>query len=180
MADTETANVTLLRRWYAFHVKSNQEITTQVFLESRNITCFVPCYEQLSVRRQKRVVLKRPLFTGYVFIHLDLYAPERIEALRAPGAVRLVGFGEAPTPVPDPVIDSLRILVSAMPDQVAPHPLVREGSRVKVVEGPFRGAIGVVHVESGRKVRLVVEIEFLNRAVSVPIEARQLQPILGD
>jgi transcription elongation factor/antiterminator RfaH len=165
------------RFWYALHVKSNQEQNTRLFLEDRSVECFLPCYERLALRRGKRLTLRRPLFSGYLFVHIDLHAPERIEILRAPGTVRIVGFGDSPTPVPDEVIESIRILVGGASGEALPHPLIREGQKVRVVEGPFCGAVGVLHREPGRKARLVVEVEFLGRAVAVPIEPRQVVPI---
>ncbi|MCU0663045.1 MAG: hypothetical protein MUC50_12050 [Myxococcota bacterium] len=168
------------KHWYALHVKSNQERKTQAFLEGRGVTCFLPCYEQLTLRRGKRLTLQRPLFSGYLFVHLDLHGPQRIEVLKAPGTARIVGFGESPSPVSEQIIESIRILVSATGGEVAPHPLIRAGQEVRVVEGPFRGATGVLHMAPGRKARLVIEVAFLGRAVAVPIEPRQVHPLALD
>ncbi|MCK9462058.1 MAG: UpxY family transcription antiterminator [Proteobacteria bacterium] len=164
--------------WYAAHVRSNQERVTAELLEARGVEHFLPTYRVASKRADRRVVLSRPLFTGYVFVRLDLASGQRIAVLRAPGVVRLVGFGDAPTAVPDETIRSLRILVEEGDGAARPHPLVREGQRVTVVDGSFRGAVGVLHVTADRKPRLVVEVEFLGRGVSVPITAEQVQPLL--
>lgn len=164
--------------WYALHVRSNQERVTAELLGARGVELFFPTYRVVSKRTDRRVLLSRPLFTGYVFVRLDLASEQRIVVLRAPGGVRLVGFGDAPTPVPDETICSLRILVEAGSGEARPHPLVREGQRVVVVDGSFRGAVGVLHLSNERKPRLVVEVDFLGRAVAVPIAPEQVQPIL--
>ncbi|MFO8074043.1 MAG: transcription termination/antitermination NusG family protein [Polyangia bacterium] len=166
------------RRWYAVHVKSNQERTTTRFLEGRAVEVFLPTYRTVSSRRDRRVELVRPLFTGYLFARVDPRSPERIEVLKAPGTVRIVGFGDAPTPVDDEVVESLMILVGRGQDEVRPHPLVRAGQRVRVTDGPFAGASGVLSVVEGRRPRLVVEVSFLGRAVAVPVSAEQVQPLL--
>ncbi len=163
-------------RWYAVHVRSNQERKTAAFLEDRGVEHFLPVYKLRSVRRDRRVTLIKPLFTGYLFVHIDTRAPERVEVLKAPGTVRIVGFGDgAATSVPDETIESLKIVVGEGEDSVRPHPMVRAGNRVRVVDGPFNGALGVLQEKSGRKPHLVVEVEFLGRAVSVPISADQVQ-----
>jgi len=164
--------------WYALHVRANQERTTAQLLAGRGVEPFLPTYRVLSRRVDRRVVLTRPLFTGYVFARLDLRGAQRIAVLRAPGVVRFVGFGEAPAPVPDETIRSLRILVEEGSGEARPHPLVRAGQRVAVVDGCFKGAVGILHARAGRKPRLVVEVDFLGRAVAVPIAPEQVQPIL--
>jgi transcription antitermination factor NusG len=164
--------------WYAVHVRSNQERLTAEQLAARGVEPFLPTYTTLSKRLDRRVVLNRPLFGGYVFARIDLAGPSRIAVLRSPGVVRIVGFGGAPTPVPDAAIDSLRILVAEGEGVVRPHPLVREGQEVAVVDGCFRGAVGVLHVKAGRKPVLVVELELLGRAVAVPIAPEQVHPLI--
>jgi transcription antitermination factor NusG len=163
--------------WYAVHVRSNQERTTAAFLAGRGVACFLPTYRALSRRRDRRVVLTRPLFRGYLFARIDLEGPARIQVLRAPGTVRIVEFGGRPTPGPAATIRSLEILVGQGPDEVRPHPLARAGQRVAVLDGPFAGACGKLVVTGGRKPRLVVEVEFLGRAVAVPIAPEQVEPI---
>ena len=165
--------------WYAVHVRSNQERSTAELLAARGIEHFFPTYRVVSKRTDRRVMLSRPLFAGYLFARLDLASGQRVAVLRAPGVVRFVGFGDAPTPVPDETIRSLRILVEGGEGgEARPHPLVREGQRVSVVDGCFKGACGVLHVSAGRKPRLVVEVEFLGRAVAVSISPEQVQPLL--
>jgi transcription antitermination factor NusG len=168
----------LQKRWYAVHVRSNQERATGRLLEGRAVEVFLPDYMVRVRRTDRRVEVTRPLFPGYLFARIDLAAPERVEVLRAPGTVRIVGFGEGPIPIPDDVIHSLRILVGAGQGTVRPHPLVRAGQRVEVTDGPFAGAIGVIARTEGRKPRLVVEVEFLGRAVAVPIGPDEVRPLL--
>jgi len=163
--------------WYAVHVRSNQEQTTATFLEDRGVAHFLPTYSALSKRRDRRVVLTRPLFKGYLFVQLDIESPQRVQVLRAPGTVRIVEFGGVAAAVPGEIISSLEILVGQGQDDVRPHPLVREGQRVSVLDGPFAGARGKIVSTGGRKPKLVVEVEFLGRAVAVPIVPEQVEPI---
>lgn len=162
--------------WYAVHVRSNQEMNTAAFLADRDVTHFLPTYRVRSRRRDRAVTLVKPLFTGYLFVKLEPHSSKRIQVLKAPGTVRIVGFGGSLTPIPDSTIESLKILVGEGGDVIRPHPLVRVGSRVRVTSGAFRGALGTLHETSDKSPRLVVEIEFLGRAVAVPISKEQVQP----
>jgi transcriptional antiterminator NusG len=163
--------------WFAVHVRSNQESKTAEFLADREIPCFLPTYRVRSRRSDRRITLTRPLFSGYLFVHIDLRDDARVQVLKAPGTVKLVRFGDQTTPVPDETIQSLQILVRHGEDQVRPHPLAKAGSTVLVTNGPFSGARGILAQTDDRKPRLVVEIEFLGRAVSVPIEPEQVDPV---
>ena len=162
------------KQWYAVHLRSNQERSTATFLEDRGVELFMPTYRVQSRRRDRDLVLSAPLFAGYIFVQLDLQSPDRIQVLKAPGVVRLVGFGDQATPIDDEVIDSLKILVGTG-NEVRPHPLIKAGNQVEVTAGPFAGAIGKLHEAEGRP-KLIVEIEFLGRAVAVEIDAQQVRP----
>jgi transcription termination/antitermination protein NusG len=164
--------------WYAVHVRSNHERIVAEHLWGHGVEAFLPLYRSLSKRQDRRVVLEKPLFAGYVFARFDAASDARIAVLRAPGTVQIVGFGGEHARIPDEVVASLRILVEESGGAARPHPLVREGQRVSVVDGSFRGAVGVLHLKAGRKPQLVVEVEFLGRAVAVPIEADQVNPLL--
>lgn len=165
-------------KWYAVHVRSNQERKTADFVRDREVEVFLPTYRVQSKRQDRRVLLTKSLFSGYLFVHIDPHAEERVEVLKAPGTVRIVSFGKEPVPIPDSVIESIRIVVGDGDGPARPHPLVRLGKHVEVVDGPFRGAVGVLHETDDKKPKLVVEIEFLGRAVAVPIAMEQVQPFL--
>jgi len=164
-------------RWYAVHVRSNQERIVEGYLRGQGIDTFLPTYRTMSRRRDRRVAIERPLFGGYLFARIDPRGPARVQVLRSSGTVRIVGFGGAPTPIPDEKIRSLEILVGKGRDRVRPHPLVREGQRVRVTDGPFAGASGTLVAAGGRRSRLVVELEFLGRAVAAPVSPEQVQPL---
>ena len=166
------------KRWYAVHVRSNQERNTAVFYKDRGVEHFLPTYRAQSIRKDRRVSLLKPLFTGYLFVRIDYGSEDRLSVLKAPGMSRIVGFGNAPTPVPNETIESIRILVGDE-ELVRPHPLVRVGRRVRVKDGPFAGAAGILSETKDRRPKLVVEIEFLGRAVAVPISVDQVQPVLS-
>jgi transcriptional antiterminator RfaH len=166
------------RLWYAVHVRSNQETTTAAFLSDHDVEHFLPTYGVQSRRRDRSIALIRPLFTGYLFARIDYHSKERTEVLKAPGTVRIVSFNDKPSSIPNETMNSLKILVGQGSGHVQPHPLVQVGRPVRVVEGPFHGAIGTLQEDTGRNSKLVVEVAFLGRAVAIPIAVSQVQPVL--
>jgi len=86
--------------WYALSVRSNHERRAFEHLEAHSIPAFLPLYRVASRRRDRRVVIDKPLFGGYLFVQSSLHRSERIVIMRAPGAVRLVG-SEGPESIAD-------------------------------------------------------------------------------
>ncbi|MDI7268446.1 MAG: transcription termination/antitermination NusG family protein [Myxococcota bacterium] len=164
------------RAWYALRTRSNCERKVVRFIEGRGAPeTFLPTYRAKTRRLGVMRVVERPLFTGYVFVALGGDGSERVAALQAPGAVGFVCFGGRTARIDDRTMRSLRILVSRS-DEARPHPLLREGQAVRVVDGPFAGATGKVSRGRGRKPRLVVTIEILGRAAAAPIDLRDVEP----
>jgi transcriptional antiterminator RfaH len=162
--------------WYAIHVRSNFERQVVQFLRGRRgPETFLPTYRIRSRRAGATQPVERPLFPGYLFARLEVLGEERIAVLQAPGVVRLVEFGGRPAVVDDETIRSLRIIVSG-PAEARPHPLLREGQAVHVVNGPFAGAAGRLSRSRGRKPRLVVTIEILGRAAAVAVDLADVEP----
>jgi transcriptional antiterminator NusG len=163
--------------WYAAHVRSNFERQVVQFLGGRRgPETFLPTYRVKSRRADAPALIERPLFPGYVFVRLESLDRPRIAVLQAPGIVRLVEFGGRLATIDDEVIESLRI-IAAGPAVARPHPLLREGQAVRVVDGPFAGAVGRLSRAQGRKPHLVVTLEILGRAAAVPVALEDVEPI---
>lgn len=163
-------------RWYALHVRSNHEKKAYAYLRTRALETFLPQYRVQSRRRDRTVRIHKPLFAGYVFVRTRLEQGERLAILKTPGLVRIVGFEEGPHPVPDDVLESLRILVGSGRDP-EPFPFLTGGKRVRVVGGPLSGMEGFVVESQDRKQRVVVSIELLGRSVAARLERERLEPV---
>ncbi|MBI5499415.1 MAG: transcriptional antiterminator [Deltaproteobacteria bacterium] len=162
--------------WYAIHVRSNFERQVVLFLQARHgPETFLPTYRTRSRRAGATEPVERPLFPGYLFVRLEALDAPRVSVLQAPGVVRLVEFGGRPAVVDDEIVGSLRIIVAG-PAEARPHPMLREGQLVRVVGGPFAGAVGRLVRGRGRKPRLVVSIDILGRAAAVPVLLVDVEP----
>jgi len=162
--------------WFVLHVRSNFEQKVSRFVAGRHgPETFLPTY-RAKIRRAGRIrVADRPVFPGYVFVLLRDRG-ERVAALQAPGVVGLVGFSGRAAPVDAETMRSLRILAAGSAE-VRPHPMLREGQRVRVLDGPFAGAVGTLSRGQGRKPRLVVTIDLLGRAAAAPVDLGDVEPI---
>jgi transcription antitermination factor NusG len=163
-------------QWYAVHVRSNFERKVATALGEADEAAFLPSYRARSRRAGEARWIEKPLFPGYVFARFtgDRFE-ERVRVLRTPGVVQVVSFADRPVPIEEGIIRSLRIITCG-PEGARPHPLLREGTRVRVVDGPFAGATGLLSRSRGRRPRLVVTIEILGRSASVPVDLTELVP----
>jgi len=142
-------------------------------LKHLSIESFLPLYSSVRRWRDRRVKLELPLFPSYVFVHLPLF--ERLRVLRVPGVVRLVGFSKTPVPLPDDEIARIRTILH---DQirVEPHPYLTVGKRVRIKTGPMEGLEGII-VRRKNKLRFVVTVELIQRAVAVEIDGIEIESV---
>jgi transcription antitermination factor NusG len=92
--------------------------------------------------------------------------------MKTRGVVCLVGSGGNPTPIPDSEIELLQLrLVRA---NAEPHPFLNVGDHVRVTCGPLVGLEGIL-LEKRSQLRLVVCMELLRQAVSVQVDANQIE-----
>jgi transcription antitermination factor NusG len=59
---------------------------------------------------------------------------------------------------------------------VEPHPYLVVGRRVRVIDGPFEGAEGVL-VRRKNSLRVVVSLELIMRSVSIEIDEALIEPV---
>lgn len=162
-----------LRRWYAAYTKPCHEKRVAEQLEIRNIKLFLPLY--LSQRRWNngcKVTLERPLFPGYVFVHIP--PDERIGVLELSSVVSIVGTAREPTPLPDEDIERLRAGLHLT--HAEPHPTLATGETVRIRRGPLQGMTGVV-TRQKNSFRVVLTVHLIMKSVAVEVCADNVEPI---
>ena len=161
--------------WYVLHTKSRFENVVQEGLVKKNLDVFLPKIKVQSKRRDRRLMIKVPLFPGYLFVRTDLSAPRHLEIVKTVGAVRLIGTKDGPVPVPDDTVASLQIMVSTeLP--VSTGSRLRKGDRVVVVSGPFAGVTGTFVRYRGKQ-RVVVNIDALGQYAGVEVDENDVEPL---
>ena len=126
-----------------------------------------------SRRRDRRVMLRVPMFPGYLFVKSDLNPNHHLEILKTVGAVRLIGNRQGPLPVPPETIESLRI-ISNVEQQVTTGTRFKKGEQVIVVNGPFTGVVGIFSHYRGQD-RIIVHIEALSQFAAVEVNENDIE-----
>jgi len=157
----------LIPAWYALHTKSRFENVVSDGLFKKSMDAFLPKIKVKSRRRDRKLMIRVPLFPGYIFVKTDLNPTEHIEILKTVGAVRLVGNKDGPISISDETIESLRIMI-ATENPIATGSRFTKGDRVMVVYGPFAGVTGTFARYRG-KGRVIVNIEALGQHAGVDV-----------
>jgi len=168
---TELAVPEIAPRWYALYTRANHERRVSLELGDRGVHHYLPCYESVRRWKDRRKLLKLPLFPGYVFVQIQL--KDRLRALQAAGAVRLVGFNGGPTALPDDEIAALREILGSG-NKAEPFPYKSIGKRFCILRGPFAGLEGKL-LRHRKKWRVVLSIDLIQRSVLVDMDAADLE-----
>lgn len=162
-------------RWHVTQTYANHEKRVADHLSMRQITNFVPLYESVRQWKDRRVMLRLPLFPGYIFTRIEWQS--RLRVLQVPGVARLVEFGGIPAALPEDEIDALRLgLRSGL--RISPHPYLTVGRRVRIVHGPLAGLDGILSRWKGR-CRVVLSLDAIQRSVAVDVDVCAVEPIFG-
>ncbi|MGB6012709.1 MAG: UpxY family transcription antiterminator [Desulfobacterales bacterium] len=159
--------------WYVLHTKSRFENVVNEGLTKKSLEVYLPKIQVRSKRRDRKVMIRVPLFPGYLFVKTNLEPHEHIEIVKTVGAVRLVGNKDGPIPVPSETVDSLKIIVQGN-DSVTTGSRFKKGDRVIVVHGPFAGVVGTFLRHRG-KGRVIVNIEALGQYAGVNVNEEDIE-----
>ncbi len=160
--------------WYALCVKHQHERVVAKGLANSGIETLAPMYKTRREWSDRTKEIELPLFAGYVFARFAEEA--RVQALRVPSVVRIVGFGGKPAlPIDSQQVADIRALVeSKLP--LKPWPYLQAGDRVCVMRGPLKNIEGVLLREKD-SMRLVIGVELLQRSVTVELSPDMIVPV---
>jgi transcriptional antiterminator NusG len=163
----------LERQWYVLHTKSRFENVVNEGLLKKQIEVFLPKITVRSKRRDRRAMIRVPLFPGYVFVKTDLHPHHHLEIVKTAGAVRLIGNRQGPIAVAEETIDSLQIMISS-DHAITTGNSLQKGDKVMVVSGPLAGVVGTF-VRYGGKGRVIVNVEALGQYAGVEVNEEDIE-----
>jgi len=164
--------------WYAVYTKPRQERVAEENLLRQHFDCFLPMAVNPYQRRTKsRLQRVEPLFPRYLFINAiaDQQSLGPVRSTR--GVCTLVRFGMKLVTVPEVIVQMIRRRMNPDTGLVELNPVrVEPGDRVRVFDGPFAGAEGILEACSGEK-RALLLMELLGRQTPVEVDRLLLQRI---
>jgi transcription antitermination factor NusG len=156
----------LIDPWLVLRTRSHRESAVEDDLNERQINAYLPRQQVVKRVKNRKVVVPKPLFPGYVFVQPRIDQFERIRYIR--GSCGLVLVGNKPAQMPERDLEAVRLLVSSGVPLDVNQRLI-PGQRVEVRSGPFMGIQGeLVRVKCEK--RLVINAQLLTSSVSVEVD----------
>ncbi len=159
-------------KWYAVYTKSRHEKVVAEELWQKQIECFLPLQQRYSKWKDRTKLVQFPLFPGYLFVHTDMRR-RRVDILKVPSVVRIVGFNGTPEPIPNEQVQGVKNLVFHQM-RFDPHPYLHAGDRVRIIRGPLRGVEGIL-LEKKNRYRFVLSIDLIQQSVACEIDADDVE-----
>ena len=163
--------VDLPEHWYCVHTGPARENLVTEYLRSNNMQVYNPLLPRSRRSEGKR---REPLFPRYVFAR---FALNRYELVRhSHGVASLVRDIEGPLAVPDEVMEEIQ---SRLAQGFYQRANLKQGDRVIMQAGVFRGVSGIFQTYTTRQERVRILMELMKRPVVVEVNAREVNKVSG-
>ena len=162
-------------QWYAVQTRSNFETIVTRELSTKGIENYCPAVEELHRWADRKKLVHRPVFPGYVFARFADVGSTRQMVRQTNGAVRILGTCEKIEPVPDSEINSIRRLLKSGHSCYS-HPFFQDGEMVRVKRGVLKDVEGKL-VRVKNRTRLVLSVNLLCNSIAVEVDASDVEVV---
>ncbi len=171
------------KQWYVVNTYSGHESKVKEKLEMRAESMDMKDYIfRVIIPEQKEVEVKdgvtkekvKKMFPGYVLIEMIMSDEAWYVVRNTPGVTGFIGSsgkGAKPTPLQPYEVDN--ILRNMGISRIDVDVDLKEGSKVKIVAGPFNGMFGTV--ESIETDKVILNVDLFGQATSVEVEMNQIE-----
>jgi transcriptional antiterminator RfaH len=160
--------------WAVVNTQPHRERIALENLARQAFTTYCPMVRRRVKHARRTCDVSRPLFPGYLFVHISPQTQRWRPIVSTLGVRMLVRFGEQLAFVEDDLIRELRSH-EIDGEIVRPARSYTVGQSVHVAGGPFDGLIGTI-IDMDDKDRLVVLMNLLSRPVKVQVAAGMVVP----
>lgn len=158
-------------RWWVLHSRPRAEKTIARRLARDGTSFFLPLFERESRRGRRRTTSHLPLFPGYVFLRAD--EDERLATMMTNQVANCLAVPDQDRLHAD--LQRVYRLIQSR-QSLAPEARLEPGMSAEIVCGPLKGHRGTV-LRKGKRLRFVIEVDFLQRGASVEVESTDIRPL---
>ncbi|MHB9074094.1 MAG: transcription termination/antitermination protein NusG [Desulfobaccales bacterium] len=159
--------------WYVIQTHGRIEGKVHLALQRKGFEVFFPQMQLHRMRRGCKVQVQLPLFQNYLFVHTYIDSAVFHQIIKVNGVVRLLG-NNGPDPVPADQIESIRTIVAG-DRYYYPWRHLEKGKKVRVLDGPLSGVVGILVARKEKQRRLVVAVEMFQRSVTVDLDNESVE-----
>jgi transcriptional antiterminator NusG len=172
------------REWYVIHCYSGREQKVKHKLEGRIrslgmedkiFQVVIPTEDEMELRQGERRTVERRIFPGYLLVQMILDDESWYAIQDTPGVIGFVGMGDKPTPLrPAEVSGIMERMESEAPKIKVSF---EAGEKVRIIDGPFDGFIGMVDNIDMERATVYVMVSFFGRETPVELDFLQVERI---
>jgi transcription antitermination factor NusG len=157
--------------WHVIHTRSRHEKKFYGECEKMAITAYLPLVVSTSIHKGRIFEFTKPLFPGYLFC--CFHKEQRKAILKTRHVANILEVVDQ-----DGLLRELTEIEKAikLKAELTPYAYLDRGTRVIIVDGPFRGVEGIIARRNG-KFRLVLNVTFIEMAAAVEVYAHQVEPV---
>ena len=96
--------------WYAVRTRSKAEQLVRNGLQAKQFELLMPTYQAVSPRKDRRRILTKPIFKGYLFVRLQINPEKHLEILKTLGVIQILKNSQGPLTIPDDQIQNMKLL----------------------------------------------------------------------
>lgn len=160
--------------WYALRVKTRYESIVEKALASKNLSPLNLTYQVLSKRRDRKKVLVKAFFPGYMFLKSELTPEIHVEILKSIGVVDVLKNSKGPLPIPDDQIENV-LRLKDYEGRILSFNQFAKGMPVEIVQGPLKGVTGFV--DDVDRDLIKIGIESIPGSVAIHVSPAQIEPL---
>ncbi|MGH7466909.1 MAG: UpxY family transcription antiterminator [Longimicrobiales bacterium] len=164
-------------RWHACRTRARAEKQVARLLVQRGVESYLPLVARQRQWKDRQKLVQFPMFAGYVFGRFTMSDVHAV--LSTPGVSTIVKTNGQLAAIAEEELNNVRRFAAALAGtglEGELRPLLPQGERVRVREGPFEGVEGVV-MASRRRRRVLVGIAALGQGLEIDIDVRLLSPV---
>ena len=174
----------MAQQWYAIQTHSGSELTIKNALEKlskemedgRIEQAIVPTEDLIEIKKGKKIIVERPLYSAYVFARIDLDTALWHAIQSMPKVGRFIGESKKPSPLSDKDINQILEKVN---NRGAAKPKVSfdVGEMLRIKEGSFSNFNGVVESFDLNSGMLKLNVLIFGRNTPVEISYTQVERV---
>lgn len=166
--------------WYVVHtysgyenkVKANIEKTIENrHLEDQILEVLVPLQEATEMKNNKKVIVQKKVFPGYVLIHMLLNDDTWYVVRNTRGVTGFVGPGSKPVPLTQAEMDNLGISINTVVSEYA------VGDMVKAVSGVWMDTVGEIKNINESKQTVTIMVDMFDRETPVELSFTEIRHV---
>jgi len=176
----------MAHQWYSIqtYAGSERSVKTAILnlIDEHNLgekikEVVVPTEDVIEVKDGKKKISERSLYSGYVFINVDLDTPVQHLIQSIPRVSGFIGEANHPTPLSE---NDINTILDRVENRAAPKPKVffEMGEMVRIIDGPFANFTGTVDEYDLEHGTLKLNVSIFGRSTPVDIAYTQVEKII--